>query len=141
FPECTFTSNFNRGTDGKITLEEAAATALNLTCPQCGKTLVQRRGKFGTFIACPGYPECKYIHQDKLKMPCPSCKGDIVKRRWRGGSFWGCSNYPKCKFSIFGEVKESPCPKCKLPYVAVIKNKSDGSEKFACTNKECGWSE
>lgn len=141
YPECTFTSNFTRGTDGKITLEEAAATTLNLTCPQCGKTLVQRRGKFGTFIACPGYPECKYIHQDKLKMPCPSCKGDIVKRRWRGGSFWGCSNYPKCKFSIFGEVKESPCPKCKLPYVAVIKNKSDGSEKLACTNKECGWSE
>ena len=80
-------------------------------------------GKYGAFLACPGYPECKYIHQEKLEMKCPECSGDIVKRKSARGSFWGCSNYPKCKFAIFGEVIEKPCPKCKNPYLLVIKDK------------------
>lgn len=140
FPECTFTSNFTRDAEGKIILDEVGKDTLDLKCPQCGKGLTKRMGRFGPFIACPGYPECKYIHQDKLKMPCPTCGSDLVKRRWRGGSFWGCAKYPDCKFSIFGEVDETPCPKCKGPYLIVTKDKKNNQIKHACANKECTYS-
>lgn len=143
YPECKFTSNFKRDESGNIQLVsgQSAVQTVDLMCPQCGKQLVQRIGKFGPFIACPGYPECKYIHQDKLSMPCPQCKGAITKRRWRGGTFWGCSNYPKCKFAIFSDVKEVPCPKCKHPYLLLSKNKA-GVVTLTCPNKEtCGYKE
>ncbi len=138
FPKCNFTSNFSRTEDGKIVLEERTDTALDLNCPQCNKPLVRRMSRYGPFISCSGYPECKYIHQEKLKMPCPSCGGDLVKRRWRGGSFWGCSKYPQCKFAIFGDVDETPCPKCKSPYLVITKK--GGEVKTTCPNKECGYS-
>jgi len=145
FPECKFTSNFSRDDKGKISLETAKLTtstgedASTLTCPNCGKHLVQKMGRFGKFLACPGYPECKYIHQEGLKMPCPTDGGKLVKRRWKGGSFWGCANYPKCNFSIFGAVEEKPCPQCKSPYLLVLKDKATGGEMLSCPNKECGY--
>lgn len=139
FPECTFTSGFNRTADGKIELTEASNT-IDMSCPKCGKPLVRRMSKYGPFISCSGYPECKYIHQQKLKMPCPTCGSELVKRRWRGGSFWGCTKYPDCKFAIFGEVEESPCPKCKAPYLLVVKDRKTNEIKHNCPNKDCGYS-
>ncbi|KKQ48932.1 MAG: topoisomerase protein [candidate division TM6 bacterium GW2011_GWF2_38_10] len=139
YPECKFTSPFTRDEQGKITLIEKTAAESELTCPQCGKNLVKKMGKFGPFLSCPGYPECKYIHQEKLKMPCPLCGKAVTKRRWRGGSFWGCSGYPTCKFAIFGAVHEEPCPKCASPYLLVVKNK-DGSTSHVCPDKACGYS-
>jgi len=137
FPECKFTSNFSRDEQGKIQLDLHTKTKVSteLTCPNCGKILVQKKSKFGPFWACPGYPKCKYIHQEALKMPCPKCGGKVVQRRW---SFWGCSGYPKCKFAIFGEVVEEPCPKCKKPYLLVKKDKQ-GNETYLCSDKECGY--
>ena len=141
FPTCNFTSNFSRDAEGKVSLEAATANAVDMTCPQCGKPMARRMSRYGPFIACTGYPECKYIHQDKLKMPCPQCKGELVKRRWKGGSFWGCSSYPKCKFAIFGEVVEQPCPRCKSPYMLVVRDKKENLVRHNCPNKECGHSE
>ena len=140
FPECKFTSNFERDEQGKIQLRKAERKIIvsDKTCPNCGKTLVQKMGKFGPFWACPGFPECKYIHQEALKMPCPKCGKKIVKRKWRGGSFWGCSGYPKCRFAVFGEIAEQVCPKCKSPYLLVTKSK-DGKVVYSCPNKECGY--
>jgi DNA topoisomerase-1 len=142
YPECKFTSNFERDESGTIRLisGEAKQQETDLTCPQCGKKLVKKMGKFGPFIACPGYPECKYIHQEKLSTPCPSCGNSLVKRRWRGGNFWGCSGYPKCKFAIFGEVVEKPCPKCSNPFMVVTKDK-EGTVTQSCSSKECDYKE
>ena len=140
FPECKFTSNFTRDDQGNITLSTDLPEASDLTCPNCGKSLVKKMGRFGPFLSCPGYPECKYIYQEQLKMPCPMCGGALTKRRWKRGSFWGCGNYPKCKFAIFGEVVETPCPKCKAPYMLVTKTKT-GGEKHTCPNKDCGHTE
>jgi DNA topoisomerase-1 len=139
FPDCTFTSNFTRDDKGKVVLYKQTETKVSteLTCPQCGKTLVQKMSKYGPFWACPGYPECKYIHQEALKIVCPQCSGKLVKRRWKGGSFWGCSGYPKCRFAIFGEVKEQACPKCDSTYMLISRDK-DGNEIYTCPNKECG---
>lgn len=140
FPECKFTSNFVRDEQGQITLKPLEESMSNLNCPNCGKGLVQKMGRFGPFMSCPGYPDCKYIHQEALKMPCPTCGSKLTRRRWKGGSFWGCGGYPECRFSIFGQVKEEPCPKCKSPYLLIAKDKTD-TEKVTCPNKECGYTE
>lgn len=141
FPKCKFTSNFERNEQGDIKLiARKEPETSDIKCPKCGKNLVTKVGKYGPFLSCPGYPKCKYIHQESLKMPCPQCEGKIVKRKWRGGSFWGCSNYPKCKFSIFDQVIDQPCPKCKNPHLAIKKSK-DGSEEQYCINPKCDYRE
>lgn len=139
YPECTFTSNFKRLEDGTITLIEAQQPELlEVTCPKCSKPLRKLIGKYGPFIACSGYPECTYIHQEKASFACPLDGGDVVKRRWRGGSFWGCGNYPKCKFAVFGDIEETPCPQCKLPFLTK-KTQKDGSVLLLCWDKKCGY--
>lgn len=138
YPECTFTSNFKREEDGTITLVATPQPELlNEKCPQCGKPLRQAMGRFGPFIACSGYPDCKYIHQVKASFPCPSCAGEIIQRKWKGKIFWGCKNYPKCKFSISGDIADQPCPRCKAPYL----RKKVGPEgtQLSCPTKECGY--
>ncbi|MFH1832370.1 MAG: type I DNA topoisomerase [bacterium] len=149
FPKCKFTSNFVRNDKGEISLDDSQGISTGdsqdgpqetIVCPNCGKNLVKKMGRFGPFLACPGYPDCKYIHQESLSIPCPQCGSKLAKRRWRGGSFWGCTGYPKCRFSIFGEVKEVPCKKCKTPYMLVVKTK-DGGVKLSCSDKTCGHTE
>jgi DNA topoisomerase I len=142
YPECDFTSNFERDEKGEIKLVEAKGPEeLDMDCPKCEKRkLVKRVGKFGPFIACPGFPECKYIHSDVLKMKCPNCKSEIKKRTWKKGVIWGCSSYPACKFGIFGDVEEKPCKKCKKPYLMINKS-NDGSVVLTCPDKECDYSE
>jgi DNA topoisomerase-1 len=72
-------------------------------CPECGKQLARRRGRFGPFVGCTGYPDCKYIKktQQKTGVTCPECgKGELVRRRGRGRSmFFGCERYPECTFT------------------------------------------
>ncbi len=140
YPECNFTSNFERSESGEIVLvEPKEPKELQLKCPSCDKNLVQRFGKYGPFIACPGYPECKYIHVNKANFKCPPCgEGDVIERSWKGKKFWGCSNYPKCKFSIPGDMEQTPCPKCKSPYL-LKKETKDGTIILTCPNKECGY--
>ncbi len=90
-------------------------------CPECGKPLAQRRGRFGPFIGCTGYPDCKYIKktQQKTGVRCPLCgKGELVRRRGRGRSvFYGCERYPECTFTareLPGKT-ESPEPSVGEP--------------------------
>ena len=142
YPDCGFTSNFTRDEQGKIHLVKAEdqVSEVDIKCPQCGKNLVKKVGRFGPFLACPGYPDCKYIHQESLKMPCPKCGGKVLKRKSRMGSFWGCANYPKCKFAIFGQVEEKTCPKCKKSSYLLSKKDKEGNITLSCPDKECGYS-
>lgn len=87
-------------------------------CPLCGKPLVYRHGKYGKFIACSGYPECKYIPKVEKSVTvickCPKCSGDIiVKKTKRGKEFYGCSNFPKCKYASWDKPTGEICSKCK----------------------------
>lgn len=136
FPECTFTSNFERQEDSTIKLvKREEPQLLDEKCPKCESPLQQRVGRYGPFSSCSGYPKCKYIKQEVASFPCPQCGGELTKRNWRGKTFWGCQNYPKCKFSIPGEIEQTPCPSCKNPYQ--LKRKKDGQEVLLCPNKEC----
>lgn len=99
-------------------MEKKEAEKTGETCPQCGSDLVVKQSKYGKFIACSNYPECKYIKQkekkeDVIVMNCPHCDGNIIERKTkRGKVFYGCSNYPKCKFASWDKPLPTSCPKC-----------------------------
>jgi len=139
YPDCSFTSNFKRDEEGNIELVKPEKPELvEINCPNCGKQLRKIRGRFGEFLACSGYPDCKYIHREVAGFACPLDKGEVVQKIWRGGKFWGCDNYPKCKFSVFDEIEEKPCPKCKLPFL-VKKTNKEGKITYLCHDKKCGY--
>jgi len=137
YPDCTFTSNFSRNEQGTIILvKPEKPKELKEKCPNCGKFLREIKGKFGDFVSCSGYPECRYIKRNVANFACPECGGQVVEKIWRGGKFWGCSNYPKCKFAIFDLIEEKPCPKCKWPFLIKKIDKKDNAT-LQCANKEC----
>jgi DNA topoisomerase-1 len=85
------------------------------TCPQCGKPLVVKTGRFGKFVACSGYPQCKYTKsfQVKLGVNCPECGQELVQRiSKKKRTFYGCSGYPDCKFITYLKPIPQPCPQC-----------------------------
>lgn len=99
-------------------MEKKEAEKTGETCPQCGSDLVIKQSKYGKFIACSNYPECKYIKQKEKKediviMKCPECEGNIIERKTKKGKiFYGCSNYPKCKFASWDKPILDKCPDC-----------------------------
>lgn len=113
-------------------------------CPQCDKDLVIKMGRFGKFLACTGFPECRYTKSleqkksdqpnDKTGVKCPQCKeGEFIKKRTRKGKFfYGCSIFPKCKNALWYEPTGNTCEKCGSLLVKFGKD-----EKIKCSNKEC----
>ena len=85
-------------------------------CPNCGSSLVIKQSKYGKFLACSNYPECKYIKHNEKKevkeiIACPKCDGKIIEKKTKKGKiFYGCSNYPKCDFASWDEPIEESCP-------------------------------
>jgi DNA topoisomerase-1 len=117
-PPCKTIRKLNQKVQSKppVQLEEA--------CPKCGKPLLQREGQYGEFIACSGYPKCKYVKQELLDVPCPKCGGEVaVRKNRRGDTFYGCTRYPKCDFTSNQKLIAEACPKCKSPYLAELADK------------------
>ena len=115
-------------------MEKAPLEETGELCPLCNSPLVKRRGKFGEFIGCRNYPECKYIKKDEKKiveiMDCPSCnKGKIIEKKTkRGKIFYGCNNYPECKFASWDRPVLEKCPLCGN----VLTIKKDKLKCIAC---------
>jgi DNA topoisomerase-1 len=125
------------------TIEEVdmAPEEIGEPCPRCGRPLVKRRGRFGEFIACSGYPECSYTRPVGIGVRCPLDQGEIVERRTRKGRiFYGCANYPTCTFTSWDRPLGRACPVCGRMLVA--KRARRGSQPVVlCSNKECGYRE
>ena len=90
---------------------------LDETCPECGRQLQRRVGRFGPFVGCSGYPDCKYIKKEPLVrtgVPCPQCGvGELVEKRTRFGIMYGCDRYPECDGAVNNPpIKDTPCPEC-----------------------------
>lgn len=111
----------------------------DFVCEKCGRKMIKKLGKYGYFIACSGFPECKNAKGISFGV-CPKCQGDItLKRSKRGREFYGCSNYPKCDFVSWDKPIQTPCPKCNgLMVERQIKNK--GLFKV-CIKEDCGYLE
>ncbi len=107
-------------------------------CPKCGQPMVIKTGRFGKFLACTGFPKCKYTESLKENKPktldikCPKCESNMVEKRTRKGKiFYGCSGWPKCDFALWQKPTGEKCPKCKSMLVENQKG------KIYCSNKEC----
>jgi DNA topoisomerase-1 len=120
YPACKNTKEFLRRPDG--TIEIAAETTTTEVCDLCGSPMVVKRGRFGEFLACSRYPECKSTKAISLGVACPreGCGGFIAeKRSRRGKSFYGCSNYAKtkCDFVLWDRPLPRPCPSCGAKFL------------------------
>ena len=136
YPECKSAREFSRGENGEITLKKQETT--DEVCEKCGAPMAVKRGRFGKFLACTKYPECKTTKAISTGIKCPLCDGNVVSRRGRGGKpFYGCSNYPNCKFVSWYKPVNKPCPKCGGKYL-VEKYTKDKGVSIICPNKECG---
>lgn len=139
YPDCRTTREFSRAENGSIELIEKKKTKEK--CEKCGSPMVFKRGRFGEFLACSRYPECKTTKSISLGIKCPECGSDMVTRRTkRGKTFYGCSNYPKCKFALWDKPIPGPCPKCNYPILVEKYQKKTGEIKIACPKKECDYS-
>ncbi len=119
----------------KITIEDKVS---DVPCDKCGRLMVIKQGKYGNFLACPGYPECKNTKTiaRELEVPCPKCGGKILEKRSKKGKlFYGCGNYPKCDFVCWHEPTNQKCPECgNVMSKRYSKAKGDYLE---CINIEC----
>lgn len=119
--------------DGKRV--KVPAVESDVTCEKCGRKMVEKSSRYGKFLACPGYPECKNtkpMPEDEVKQPCPKCGGKLLKRTSKKGKkFYGCSNYPNCDFAAPGIPTGETCKECGGYIITGAKNR-----KY-CINSEC----
>ena len=116
-------------------MEKKAPKETGEVCPNCGSSLVIRKGRYGEFTACSNYPECKYIKKEEKQvkeiMDCPKCGGKIIEKKTkRGKIFYGCNNYPKCKYASWDKPTGNICKECGEPLV-----EKNGSETCPNCNK------
>lgn len=117
----------------KVKLE---AEVTDVICEKCGANMVIKEGRYGKFLACPNYPQCKNVKNiDEVVGKCPKCGGNIVKKRSKAGkTFYGCGNYPNCDFMSWEIPAPYFCPKCGQTMRILKKN---GKTEYVCTSKTC----
>jgi DNA topoisomerase-1 len=141
FPECRNTKEYTRNADGTLTVV-AATRPSDQICPSCGSPMVIRRGRFGEFLACSRYPDCKTTSPISLGVACPrpGCGGYLTEKRSRRGKiFFGCSNYSKtkCDFVSWDRPLPKRCPQCDAAFV--VQKVSRAGVRLRCLADGCGW--
>jgi DNA topoisomerase-1 len=137
YPECKTTRKI-------IATKQGVSAAkpdqmLEEPCPNCGRNLVVKQGRFGEFTACSGYPDCRYIKHKSTGVRCPKDGGDIVERKSRRGKvFYGCANYPNCDFTLWNKPVAEACPKCAWPFLTEKITKRHGRQ-LVCANESCDY--
>ena len=136
YPDCKNAKDIKKpGTEG----EPEASDEVEGDCDKCKSPLIIKRGRFGKFIACSTYPDCKFTKPIGLGIKCPEdgCKGEIAPRRTKKGrTFYGCTKYPDCTFTSWDKPKDEACPECKHPFM-VEKWKKNEEPSTLCP--ECGF--
>lgn len=119
---------------GKIEIEDQVTDEI---CENCGRNLVIKMGRYGKFLACPGFPECRNTKPllEEVGTDCPNCgKPLVIRRSKKGRKFYGCSTYPECEFVSWDLPAPEPCPQCNS--LMVVK-RSKKMVRHVCTNNEC----
>jgi DNA topoisomerase-1 len=139
YPDCKTTMPFVRNENGVV--EAAPEETTDEKCPKCGSAMMIKRGRFGKFLACSRYPECKHTQGMSTGVLCPEDGGKLVERRSRFGKmFYSCANYPDCKFAIWNKPLPRPCPKCNAPFLVEKFSKKTGLS-VTCMKKDCDYKE
>jgi DNA topoisomerase-1 len=148
YPECKFTTNFSRDDSGNIKIEAAETT--DEKCEKCGGPMAYKFGKFGKFLGCTNYPECRNVRSINKPIPlgigCPpepmGCgKGHLVQKVSRRGKiFYSCDRYPDCKFASWDRPVLQPCPQCEAPFVVEKTTKRSGTVR-RCIREGCDYTE
>ncbi|KUK84737.1 MAG: DNA topoisomerase, partial [Desulfofundulus kuznetsovii] len=121
----------------KVTLQDEQTEE---KCVKCGRNMIIKFGRHGKFLACPGFPECRYLKPlvTSTGVSCPQCEGELVVRQSKKGRrFFGCSRYPECNFVTWHEPSPEKCPRCGG--LMVSKENSNGHIQLNCVNTECGY--
>ena len=142
FPQCKNTKPIlEDGQDINRQTGEQNSQQTDQQCEKCGSPMVMKSGRYGKFLACSRYPECKNTKPLSTGIKCPKDGGEIVERRSkRGKQFWSCSNYPQCTFASWYRPVSGNCPKCDADFLFEKRNKSGDVIRF-CHKKECGHKE
>ena len=142
-PPCKNTQNFEKLEDGTIKIIPKVDLTTDEKCEKCSSPMVVKTGRFGKFIACSAYPECKTTKPLALgvKCPQPGCGGDLVQKRTRKGrSFFACSKYPACEYALWDRPINKACPTCSAPFLIEKVSKQVG-RSVQCRSEECGYRE
>ena len=140
YPACKNTQDFKKDDLGKIHIVPKEFT--DKKCETCGNPMVIKSGKFGKFLACSDYPNCKFTQAISLGIQCPECKeGELCQRQSRYRRlFYSCNRWPKCTFATWDKPLAKPCPQCKFPILTEKITKRAGL-MHKCVKKECGFIE
>ena len=143
-PSCDYTSDLEPKADAPAAVEGEEVAP----CELCGKPMELRRSRFGPFLGCTGYPECKNIRKLGPKptpprdtgIACPECgQGTIQEKKTRRGKiFYSCSRYPECKYALWNPPVEQPCPQCGHPFLTAKTTKKKGTV-WLCPKEGCGY--
>jgi len=144
YPECKSTANFTRNAEGEIAIAQEETTTE--VCDLCGRPMQVRFGRYGKFLGCSGYPECKSVRPVVRPVPtgiqCPDCKqGEIMEKRSRSGkTFFSCNRYPQCRFATWDRPVPEPCPLCAAPFIVEKTTKRAGTVR-RCLAEGCKYKE
>jgi DNA topoisomerase-1 len=148
YPECKFTCNFTRDESGAIRIEQPEHTGE--VCEKCGSPMAYKFGKFGRFLGCTKYPECRNVKSMNKPVPlgitCPASplgcgQGELVQKVSRRGKiFYSCNRYPDCSFAAWDRPVPQPCPMCEAPFVVEKTTKRAGTVR-RCLTEGCEYTE
>ncbi|HEX3695395.1 MAG TPA: type I DNA topoisomerase [Polyangia bacterium] len=141
YPDCRNTKEYTRNADGSLKVMPTTRPSDQI-CPTCSSPMVIRRGRFGEFLACSRYPECKTTSPISLGVACPKegCGGYLTEKRSRKGkTFFGCANYSKtgCDFVSWDRPVPTPCPNCAAPFI--VQKITKAGLRLRCIKPDCGY--
>ncbi|MBZ4660776.1 MAG: topA, partial [Desulfacinum sp.] len=139
YPDCTFSSNYERDEKGAIRLVEQETTTE--LCEKCGSPMVVKQGRFGEFLACSAYPKCRNTKPIGMGIACPreGCDGELVERfSKRGRKFYGCNRYPDCDLVLWNRPVAITCAQCGSPAMVERVSKK-GDRTYTCARPGCGY--
>jgi len=149
YPDCRYSRDYVRDEKGNIEpVKPSAEEPTDEACEKCGRPMVLKNGKYGSFLACSGYPECKNTRsagasdpnrQTGVACPVEGCSGQIVeKKSKRGKIFYGCDRFPECDFATWDKPVPRPCPQCSAPFLLEKTTKKEGTF-LRCNTKGCDY--
>lgn len=126
------------GAEEKLSKIEIKDEETDVICEKCGRNMVVKYGRFGKFLACPGFPDCQNAKPffEDAGVPCPTCAGKVqIKKTKKGRKYFGCENNPECSFMSWNKPTGENCPKCG----SFMEEKGKKNPKIVCSNEKCGY--